>query len=621
MLRRGYTAIRGIIFIATIRDDSHPEGLGIKVLRSVPSGDPGEYAKYLRDTREWLNGLLDDFHKNGDSNKGKHENSESDWFVVGHAPPDDPTIHYTYTIDLDYEVFCVDSYPMFSLVNLPPDDVFVKSIACSPYGHRSVDPDTPEEYRYDWSSPPPSVKSAILDRYKSADPKIQGVHQMLGIPETLSEVEMARKGVYQTLVGSLLALKTVSKMLYELEKIEDSSQYHQDSFYEHFARILLGITLRPMFFLGDGQSGYLDSYRKKRYSNAKGRYVKSRNIKPNADVWVIEEEVARKNGEDAPDRISFFPEPGRPASKPMWLRPGLCVQLATHLTDEANLQAGVVSIQEEILGNPVAKTHPGVYFGVLCSFFHCVIVAVDTTAGSSSELAHTPALQLLPSLSETSLETVGLTALSRLGCYVGLVIPLLRSSGPTTPPTRTQASNGASTSTGFDLPLDAWALISGYTHDVKTLVHLSHVSRTCREAANMALRWPRVNRFKVIGDASEDLAKKLKATPGPKRRYPFVTFGVEEEEEEEPTEKPCFGYFMVESYPEDEESAVSKRYLMKLKGVNPLGWEDEFCDVKEGRAGRSDLTADLEGIGGADIWRLAEPTLDLSLYWGVKEIK
>ena len=101
----------------------------------------------------------------------------------------------------------------------------------------------------------------------------------------------------------------------------------------------------------------------------------------------------------------------------IWLIPHVCLRIVTHLNDESNLQAVVVDLFDDVMDHP--DNVRGAVYGIGFSFYHCVIVRIDTDQPGSFK--HTPALQFLPSWYATSQSTPGITALVRLGCVFNVV--------------------------------------------------------------------------------------------------------------------------------------------------------------------------------------------------------
>ncbi|KAJ7487226.1 hypothetical protein B0H11DRAFT_2409826 [Mycena galericulata] len=92
----------------------------------------------------------------------------------------------------------------------------------------------------------------------------------------------------------------------------------------------------------------------------------------------------------------------------MWLTEDLCLRITTHLGDEGNRKKGILELTRHIVDHQTQ--HPGVKYGLLLSFFHCVIIKVEPNGG----VICTPPLQFLPSFHAESPSTPGITALARL---------------------------------------------------------------------------------------------------------------------------------------------------------------------------------------------------------------
>jgi hypothetical protein len=86
------------------------------------------------------------------------------------------------------------------------------------------------------------------------------------------------------------------------------------------------------------------------------------------------------------------------------------LHITTHLDDERNRKKDLLRLVDEIVR---ARDHPEIKYGILFSFFHCVIVSVDANNGFKC----TPPLQFLPSFHTTSPSTPGITAVAVLAYY------------------------------------------------------------------------------------------------------------------------------------------------------------------------------------------------------------
>ena len=101
---------------------------------------------------------------------------------------DQPETHHCtdwiYEIDLDNLVFHVNSQPFFRLDNMPPDDIFVKSISYDHFCYRALREDTPTEFRCYWDVPPPSPLPESLVAYNRYDNRssTSSIHDLLSVP-------------------------------------------------------------------------------------------------------------------------------------------------------------------------------------------------------------------------------------------------------------------------------------------------------------------------------------------------------------------------------------------------------------------------------------------------------
>ncbi|KAJ7113141.1 hypothetical protein C8R44DRAFT_930731, partial [Mycena epipterygia] len=99
------------------------------------------------------------------------------------APRNTPFIEWMYEMDLDHQVFLVDSHPLFALGDMPDSpELFVESVGFNSYGHRACTPSTPKQHIYNWMSARPVVKDDAIERYAvdQQHPKLI-VEDLLGI--------------------------------------------------------------------------------------------------------------------------------------------------------------------------------------------------------------------------------------------------------------------------------------------------------------------------------------------------------------------------------------------------------------------------------------------------------
>ncbi|KAJ7113144.1 hypothetical protein C8R44DRAFT_741473 [Mycena epipterygia] len=87
----------------------------------------------------------------------------------------------------------------------------------------------------------------------------------------------------------------------------------------------------------------------------------------------------------------------------------ICRRITTHLDDERDRKENTLELADEI----VRSRSPDVHYGILFSFFHCVIVKVYPDGNFDSTLA----LQFVPSFYTASPSTPGITAIARLAYH------------------------------------------------------------------------------------------------------------------------------------------------------------------------------------------------------------
>ena len=420
---RGYRVYRskGRYFILYNRMDSYPEGLGLDVLHEIPRGVSKEkFEKWVRLTREDLD---------------REPDPDSDEYVSDEPPEDDILIEWVYEIDLDNLVFHVDRIPMFRLDNMPPDDVFVKSISYDHFGHKALDEHTPIQYRYNWRAPPPSPPPESLITYKSCPNRSStcSIHELLGIPMTLSSIERARTALVGPLITRFMTDRDVGISLRGLEAVPDR---------RHISEGMLKLALSFVNF-------------------AVGLPNPSMPCNPSSITWDC-----------------------------IWIRKDVCLRITTHLDDEENLQASIGDLIRHI--NDSHKV--GTIYGIACSIFHCAIVRLDKDERGTS-FAHTPALQFMPSFYAREICTPGIEALSRLGCQASGVEFLDTISEAHDRPCLTR---GRSRSVASKIPVEVWANVGNFITSPIDLLNLAYISPQALSAAADLARYPSILNYRLV---------------------------------------------------------------------------------------------------------------------------
>ena len=349
---RGFKVYRhkGRYYVYYNHRDSYPHGLGLEVLDEIPRDVSKEvFEKWVRDTRE-------DVYAERDSPE-LNDPDDSSNFVSDKQPDNDFLIHWIYEIDLDNLVFHVDSQPLFRLDNMPPDNIFLKSISFDQFGHRALHEDTPAQYRYDWRAPPPSPHPESLAAYNSCHIRssTSSVHDLLDVPVALSSIERVRMALVKLLVKRCMVESGVGHDVRVLENVPDR---------DHIPQSMLQLALSLVNFAVEPPIPSLPCIP---YGN-------------NCDF--------------------------------VWIRKDVFLRITTHLDDEDNLKSSIGDLVRHI---NITSDKVGTVYGIVCSIFHCAIVRVDKD-DSGRSFAHTPALQLLPSFYARTMFTPGIEALSRLGC-------------------------------------------------------------------------------------------------------------------------------------------------------------------------------------------------------------
>ncbi|KAF7350872.1 polymerase II transcription elongation factor [Mycena sanguinolenta] len=344
--------------------DSYPERLGVEVAEEVPR-DPEKYQEWLERFRQSLD---DDVKAYKSEIKSRIDFfvEDGDYIILNERPfihlmitmkisPND--IAWTYELDLDHEVFLVDSNPLFSLKNMPPSsETFLDWIGDDSYGHCSYAPSTPKQHIYNWKAVPPVVDDCVIQEYAARQPNFNhsSISQMLGT-ESIDDCEAVRIALYEAIVGEIMHTWEFGHRMRVLETVSERACMPEIML--SLAVDVVHLTIGPMFF---GQEF-------KHAPNVKG--------------------------------LAFS-----------WLTTVICLRVTTHLDDERNLKKSILELVDEVALNG----RPGIVsYGILFSFFHCVIIRV----GLNKEFESTAVLEFLPSFYAASPSTPGITAIGRLAYH------------------------------------------------------------------------------------------------------------------------------------------------------------------------------------------------------------
>ncbi|KAJ7655555.1 hypothetical protein DFH06DRAFT_1091561 [Mycena polygramma] len=399
-----------------------PGGLGIEIASEIPR-DRQAYKKWLDILRKKLD--VDFQNRKGPVySDGVYSYIVDEQLGVLKDSAAGCTGWY-YEIDLDHEVFLVDFNPLFALNNMPPLEFFAQWIGFDSYGHRSYyDPSTPKQHIYDWKSQPPAVDDYIIDDYVARQSNSEAglsISDLLGTNGLVGSCEATRIALYEIIIGRVMESWEIGYHVRVLETVCERSE--MDPALIPMGSSMVQVALGPMLL---------------------GPEVKA--------------------------------APSPEASEFSWLAPDICMRIATHLDDGRNLKKNILELVEEVIAN----RQPGWdTFGILFSFFHCVIVRVDP----QNRFKSTAALQFLPSFYATSPSTPGIAAIGSLA-YHCLDTPKV---------------NGVDNTIHkyhflHQVPFDVLEIIVGYLRPSE-LETLCAAAPVFAPAAESVLRFPHVENF------------------------------------------------------------------------------------------------------------------------------
>ncbi|KIY52458.1 hypothetical protein FISHEDRAFT_69877 [Fistulina hepatica ATCC 64428] len=482
---RGYRVYRWKrwYFVQYNHWDSYPSGvcvlpmggLGVDVQAEIPR-DRDDYIKWLERMKVRLETEFKaEFGGNADMDDTEFmpTSSHANKGITREQPRNDLFIEWIYEIDLDNEVFHVDSKPVFSLRNMPPDgDSFCDWISSDQFGHRSFSSDTPVEYRYNWKSAAPAVGDAVIARYKQF---IECGHLSLSDDSTsASDLQLAQVRCHfsSQIMGAVMYNDSIGLIFRSLEMVRDRTALPEQII--HLGLFLLRTVLDPFLLM----------------SRALFRAVK----------------------------VTDLPQFGPSERARLWFPPDLRVLFATHLDDERNLQAAVVELIDEC----IAAGRQGKIHGIIFSILHCVVVEINM-AGTTPSITHSSCLQFIPSFHCESVDTPGQRAISRLG--LELTRSLFEHALPTIYAGKPMSTTIISSQTRLPvLPRDVFIHIALQLFTYKDLFGLATVSTEAYEAVLDVVRYPLV----TVGLRDDLLWESMRlhslATVQPKPdEYPFVT--------------------------------------------------------------------------------------------------
>ncbi|PCH42212.1 hypothetical protein WOLCODRAFT_137765 [Wolfiporia cocos MD-104 SS10] len=434
--------------------DSYPSGLGVKILEEIPT-DPAEFQQWLNDLRTWAEECFAAW--DNASAKEREEMTES---VSWEQPANDIMIQWVYELDLDNLVFHVDCAPLFRLDHLPPPELFCEFISKDSYGRRAYHPETPEEYRYNWTAPPPPVDESALSGYTGYAPTCVQLEDLIPITLQMAVSHAVRVRLVEVCIGHFISVYGTTPIR-KLESVPSRSKMSREDL--ALALTFVRIGLASLLPVPPPRPKSTRTFRDVRGTPTPPPDVPSRSPLPQGEFW--------------------------------WPQRDLCVRVCTHLDDASNLQAAVSQTVKEILH---AADGFSVIYGLAFSIFHCVVIRVSKPSqeGSSPTVEHTPALQFAPSYYTDSPSTQGIIALALLAQAINFdVRSTLRAhlGDQYTEPEMLPQNNRLAR-----LPAELLDKIAGFLMSADDLAHFAMSSQQALEAATPHLRRPFVASYPLL---------------------------------------------------------------------------------------------------------------------------
>ncbi|KAK1149403.1 hypothetical protein N8T08_006626 [Aspergillus melleus] len=186
-----FVRCRGRYFVYYNHFDSYPDGLGSAIVQEIPE-DPDKYREWLQIMRARYSELATQYEERclPVSVKGdQYESTDSlaERYMGSFLSVDDRLensplqivmpdveiwfIEWTYTLDLDREIFTVDNALHFKFIKVPRYDRWIRYIGKDSYDRRAFKTSTPKEIIGDVTCIP-QFNRASRDRYKTLNPEI-----------------------------------------------------------------------------------------------------------------------------------------------------------------------------------------------------------------------------------------------------------------------------------------------------------------------------------------------------------------------------------------------------------------------------------------------------------------
>lgn len=326
---------RGRFYTQFVSHDTYPRGLGLELMHSVPK-EPRRYAEWITERRKFFDEVqaqvVDEEHP--------------EYTITFTTPKFDDFICYIYEIDLDHHTYHYGGFPMFRLDNLPPDEIFEKSIGKDGFGHATPTEALPEEHMYRMRPImlPKPLDIEEYEAYREPTGKFDALQAILDAHSVLSDAQESCVRLFEVIACSFVHS-------YALGSALGSSELYCDDADD--------VGPIPKFVAEAALKFLLSAFLPMHY------------------------DMRAKNGIDAQYEAR--------RADYLWIYYNLCAKAAVDWIDRDSVLRGAVG---DLVRHIRGTGKEGVVYGVLCSLFHVVIVRVDM--GDGGRFEHTPALTFLP---------------------------------------------------------------------------------------------------------------------------------------------------------------------------------------------------------------------------------
>ncbi|KAJ6534032.1 hypothetical protein DFH09DRAFT_1284295 [Mycena vulgaris] len=340
-------------------------------------------------------------------------------------------------------------------------ELFVECIGKDSYGHRAYSPLAPSKHRYNWKSAPPKVDDHVVNDYDArqltSDRSRLAIAELLDTTASVHNCEAARIGLYEVIVSEMMTSSRIGHDIRHLEAVADRAEISSEL--ASVGVSMIDLAIGRMAFSKAIESAPTGLAGRMAFINALRKRPKAFSA----------------------TQLEFS-----------WLAPDICLRITTHLDDERNMKKALLDLVDEVI---LRRKLGRFTYGIVFSFFHCIIVRVD----AKNSFTSTALLQFLPDFYATSPSTDGIIAIARLGYYCYTAAMTSRVVNNTLPPNHFLNK----------VPLDVLEHIAANL-DPADLQSFRSVTPLFEPATDTLLRYPSFGYYRLlhVAEASANQARR-----------------------------------------------------------------------------------------------------------------